>query len=32
MRHGKSYKKLASKYKVSPTLVAKIIRKEIWKD
>jgi len=29
--HDKSYRKLAKKYSVSPTLIAKIIKKEIWK-
>lgn len=28
--HEKSFRKLAKKYKVSPTLIAKIIKKEIW--
>ena len=30
VRHGRSFKTIAKKFGVSPTLVAKIIRKEIW--
>lgn len=30
-RHGKSYRRLAIKYHVSPTLVRFIIKKKIWK-
>ena len=30
VRHGRSFRTIASRFNISPTLVAKIIRKEIW--